>query len=106
MCEGLHDDGFGTSNRGDWLSLSSSEKSTVSVEKNSQRNSKAFSPWNTEAESLDSLLGNFHIFFQRSIVKWVVLDSSLKRLHTLLNFHCPYFHIVLHLRITKKLSLR
>ncbi|GFS85911.1 retrovirus-related Pol polyprotein from transposon 17.6 [Nephila pilipes] len=56
MCEGLYDKvlEFGTLNRGDWLSPSSSGKCTVSMEENSQCNS-------------DSLLGNFtHIFSEDS----------------------------------------
>ncbi|GFT71333.1 hypothetical protein NPIL_193491 [Nephila pilipes] len=82
MCGGLYDLEFQIG----WLSLSGLEKSTVSVELNPQCNSNAFSPWNTEANVLDSLLGNFsHIFsedrYDVSCVKLepekVVLTSEL-----------------------------
>ncbi|GFT86751.1 hypothetical protein NPIL_605631 [Nephila pilipes] len=61
--EGLYKEGFGTLNGGDLSSPFSSEKRTPSVAENSQCYSKTFSPWNTEAEKLDSLLDKFsHIF--------------------------------------------
>ncbi|GFU18998.1 hypothetical protein NPIL_640831 [Nephila pilipes] len=54
--------------------------------------------WNTEAESLEFLLGNIsHIF---------ALSSSYRRMYLLLNCKYPYFHIGHQLKVMKKLKFK
>ncbi|GFS54152.1 hypothetical protein NPIL_373431 [Nephila pilipes] len=77
----MYDEGFGTSNRRNWLSPSILEKRSVPVEENSQCNSKAFSQWNAEG-----LLYNLsHVFSKGCYIvgcirlepQMVVLTSEL-----------------------------
>ncbi|GFT91905.1 hypothetical protein NPIL_338141 [Nephila pilipes] len=83
-----------------------SEKHTEFSEENSQYNSKVYSPWNTEEESSDSLLGNFaHIF---SEVRYDVSCIRLAPQKAVLTSELPmsFTLIVFHPKVTKKLRLR